>query len=352
MLAARVSLASRPRGEFTTGTCPLPPNGRCHRVANAFIRMDTHTFTYSDYHFGKLTVDPARTCGRGGVLAPVIQVSAIAEFGAINLGSNSRSVLVQELSGTAVIEHAGGFALPVAPMPIQRLFAAEPASHHIESMLRVTHPQLEAIEAARKNGDVGITLLLRLSFLVLAKTEVNPVAGFQIPHVVVDAGVASICAMIKVPQSTWVKDVLNQVGFGQVLLFEFPAYPVSALAGLGEAFEAAKRAQQQFNVGEYDLAVGLCRTAVQPLRNHLLSIKARSKGAAAADWAEKIGTATFDWLFTVTGKTHGVSSSTHYQGSSGRFSRLDAHMILTTTVSVLAYAARMEAIHSESPTAS
>ncbi len=71
--------------------------------------MDAHTFTYSNYHFGKLTVDPARTCGRGGALAPVIQVSATAEFGAINLGSNSRSVLVQELSGTAVIEHAGGF---------------------------------------------------------------------------------------------------------------------------------------------------------------------------------------------------------------------------------------------------
>jgi len=330
----------------------LPPNGRCHRLADVFIRMDTHPFTYSNYHFGKLTVDPARTCGRGGVLAPVIHVSATAEFGAINLGPNSRSVLVQELSGTAVIEHAGGFALPVAPIPIQRLFAAEPASQHVELMLRVTQPQLEAIEAARKNGDVGITLELKLSFLVLAKTGANPVVGFHVPHVVVDAGVASTSATIKVPQSTWVKDVLTQVGFGQVLLFEFPAYPVSALASLGEAFEAAKRAQQQFNVGEYDLAVGLCRTAVQPLRNHLLSIKARSKDATAADWAEKIGAATFDWLLTVTGKTHGVSSSTHHQGSSGRFSRLDAHMILTTTVSVLAYAARMEAVHSEAPMAS
>lgn len=211
--------------------------------------------------------------------------------------------------------------------------------------MRVSHPQLEAIEAARKNGDVGMTLQLRLSFLVLSKTGANPTVGFHVPHVVVDAGVAPLFATFKIPQSTWAKEVLPQTGYGQVLLFEFPAYPIGALAGLGEAFAAAKRAQEQFNVGEYDLAVGLCRNALQPLRNHLVSIKARLKDATAADWAEKIGAATLDWLLTVTGKTHGVSSATHHQGSSGRFSRLDAHMILTTTVSVLAYAARMENIH-------
>lgn len=122
---------------------------------------------------------------------------------------------------------------------------------------------------------------------MLAKTAANPVVGFHVPHVVVDTGVASISATFKVPQSTWVKEVLNNVGFGQILLFEFPAYPVSALAGLGEAFEATKRAQHQLNVGEYDLAVGLCRSAVEPLRNHLLSIKARSKDATAADWARE-----------------------------------------------------------------
>ena len=45
-----------------------------------------------------------------------------------------------------------------------------------------------------------------------------------------------------VPQSTWVTEVLSQVGYGQVLLFEFPAHPVGALAGLGEAFATVKRA--------------------------------------------------------------------------------------------------------------
>jgi hypothetical protein len=312
--------------------------------------METHTFTYNQYHFGRLMIDPARTVGRGGILAPVIHLSAGCEFSGINIDQQSRAILVQELSGTAVIEHAGGFALEVVPMPIQRICGAVAAEQHLELALRVTPSQIEAIEAGRKNADVGITLQLKLTFLVLAKTGAHPVVGFHVPHVVVDSAVTPLFATIKVPQSTWVKEVLPQLGFGQVLLFEFPAYPISALAGLGEAFAAAKRAQEQFNVGEYDLAVGLCRNALQPLRNHLISIKARSKDGTAADWAEKIGASTLEWLLTVTGKTHGVSSSTHHQGSSGRFNRLDAHMILTTTVSVLAYAARMENLHQGAPT--
>lgn len=331
------------------GVCQAVTTEQAYTPRPAF--METHSFTYSNYHFGRITINPAGTCGRGGVLAPVVQIAASAEIGGILLDQHSRAVLVQELSGTAVIEYAGGFALEVVRLPIQRLFAGTPATQHLELTLRVSQPQLEAIEAARNNGEVGISLNLKLSFLVLAKTEAHPVVGFHVPHVVVDAGVAPVFASIKVPQSTWVKEVLSQVGYGQVILFEFPAYPVSALAGLGEAFAAVKRAQQQFNAGEYDLAVGLCRNALEPLRTHLKGIKARSKDGTAADWAEKIGAATFDWLFTVAGKTHGVSSTTHHEGSSGRFNRLDAHMILTTTVSVLAYAARMESVNSGELTA-
>lgn len=319
--------------------------GGCGQTCASSLSMEMHTFSYSQHHFGKLTIDPTRTRGHGGALAPVIQAVASAEFWCLQQNNQDwRSILVQELSGKAVVNLAGGFALDMAPMPVSRVFAAGPAPHNFDLTFRVSQSQLEAIEVARKNGDIEITFQLQLTFQVLAKTGNQPTVGFHVPHVVVDAGVSSVTATIKVPQSTWAKEVLSQVGYGQVLLFEFPAFPVSALATLGEAFDAAKRAQQQFNTGEYDLSVGLCRNALQPLRNHLLKIKNQSKDGTAADWAEKVGAATFDWLMTVTGKTHGVSSTTHHEGTGGRFSRLDAHMILTTTVSVLAYAARIEVL--------
>lgn len=216
--------------------------------------METHPFTYSSSHFGKLGIDPARTVGRGGALAPTIHFAVSAEFGAIVSRTDSYSILVHALTGQAVIDHAGGFALDVIASPIQRLFAAEPTPQHVELFVRLNQSQLEAIEAGRKNRDVGVTLQLRLSFQVLAKIGAGVQTGFQVPHVVVDAAVAPLFVSFKIPQSTWVNEVLSQVGFGQVLMFEFPAYPVGALLGLGESFEAAKRAHQQFNAGEYPLS--------------------------------------------------------------------------------------------------
>lgn len=87
--------------------------------------MEVHTFAYSQYYFGKLMIDPSRTVGRGGALAPAIHLSVGVEFWGANLETESRPLLIQELSGTAVIDHAGGFALEITPMAIQRIFGGE-----------------------------------------------------------------------------------------------------------------------------------------------------------------------------------------------------------------------------------
>lgn len=307
--------------------------------------MNVQHFSYNQQHFGEIDFDPTQASGRGGHLAPALHLpTSFSLFPVKMIQGPQRSILVQELTGTAVIEHAGGFKLDVIPVSLHRLIAVGPARHNAELCLPITHEQIEAIEAGRKNGVVGISLQLRLSFLVLAIQD-NRFDGSQPPHLVVDAGTAPAWISFKIPQSVWTGAVLNGLGFGQVLLFELPAFPVNALTTLGEAFEAAKRAQAMFNAGEYDVAVGLCRTAVQPLRNHLKKIKEKVGNDTAADWAEKIGESTFHWLTTVLGKTHGVGSVAFHEGSTGRFSRLDAQMILTNVISILAYAARLENLH-------
>ncbi|MDP3072293.1 MAG: hypothetical protein Q8N18_18525 [Opitutaceae bacterium] len=312
--------------------------------------MNTHHFSYSDYQFAKVSFDPSSVCGRGGALAPALHLPASLELSPVAMMQGPvRGVLIQEIGGTAVVDHAGGFQLLVQTVPIQRVILSGPAPHHVELSLPVTRQQLEAIELARAQGDVSVSLQLRLSFLVLAPADGRCQTGFQVPNIILDAGSSAVFANFKIPQSVWAGSVLSGMGYGRVLLFELPAFPVAALSTLGEAFEAAKRAHAMFAAGEYDVTVGLCRTAVQPLRNHLKKIKEQAGDGTAADWAEKIGQATFDWLTTVTGKTHGVGSVAFHEGSSGRFSRLDAQMILTTTVSILAYAARLEKIHSATP---
>lgn len=304
--------------------------------------MHSHPFTYHQHHFGKISIDVTQASARGGGMAPALYLPAQLQISALEPASGQQvGFLAQELSGSAVIGHAGGFSVPLTPAPIQRVIMAGSFEQFVQLVFPLTGQQIEAIEQTR-TGEVSLSVHLLLHYLVLAQANAAPQAALYPPRTMLDAGLASIHANLKLPQSIWVHQVLPNLGHGQTLLLEMPAFPVSALATLGEAFEAAKRAQAMFQAGDYDVAVGLCRTAVQPLRNHLKKIKDRVGDGTAGDWAEKIGQATFEWLTIVTGKIHGVGSAALHEGSTGRFNRLDAQMILTTTFSLLAYAARLE----------
>lgn len=302
--------------------------------------MCAQTFTYSQAHFGEISVDVTEATGRGGAPAPVLTLPAQLHVWALE----SAGFLVQQLTGSVVVGHAGGFTLPLAPVSIQRTVVRQGfIKQFVELGFPIARHQVEAIEQNRQ-GDVNLSLQISLHYLVLAPVEMRT-ARAHLPCVILDAGTAVVHQQLKLSPSIWTGQVLPNLGHGQILLLEMPVFPVAALATLGEAFEAAKRAQAMFQAGEYDVAVGLCRTVVQPLRNHLKKIKEQAGDGTAGDWAEKIGQATFEWLTIVTGKTHGVGSAAFHAGSSGRFSRLDAQMILMTTFSVLAYAARLEGLH-------
>lgn len=85
------------------------------------------------------------------------------------------------------------------------------------------------------------------------------------------------------------------------------------------------------------------------MRNHLKKIKDAAVEGTSVDWADRIGTATFDWLTIVTGKTHVVARAATHEGSSGRFNHLNAQMNPTTTILLLAYAARLEKLSTPQP---
>lgn len=304
--------------------------------------MSAQSFSYSSRNIGSIDCDPTQVKGRGMALAPRLLVPLTLEMMALESTAQADvGIMFGSVTGFLVVDLAGGFPLNVDAYALQRIIMKGSTKQNVELEFPISLFQMEAIEKARNHGEVSLSLQLKVSYTVLSQgTEAK--VGFIPLRAVLDAGVAPVYLHVKVPQSIWTTQVLPAIGFGQVLLLELPAFPVSALASLGEAFAAAKRAQAMFDAGEYDLAVGLCRTAVQPLRNHLKKIKAEVGNDTAADWAEKIGDATFEWLTIVTGKTHGIGSVAAHEGSAGRFTRLDAQMILTTTVAVLAYAARLE----------
>lgn len=305
--------------------------------------MNAQSFTYSSRIIGSIGCDPTQVRGRGMALSPALQVPVKLQMSAMDpTPQQDVGIMFEEITGFAVVDHAGGFPIPLETFPIRRIIMKGSTDQHVDLEFRITHSQVEAIEKARASGDVSLTLQVKIGYTVICQGHGAPTVGVLPIRAILDTGVAPVFLNVKVPQSVWTNTVLPGVGFGQVLLFAMPAFPIAALASLGGAFEAAKRAQALFNSGEYELCVTMCRTAVEPLRNHLKRIKAELGDGTAGDWAQKIGDATFDWLTIVTGKTYGMGSAAVHEGSRGRFDRLDAQMILTTTVSLLAYAARLE----------
>jgi len=304
--------------------------------------MNAQPFTYSSRIIGSIGCDPAQVRGRGMALSPALHVPVKLQMNAMDpTPQQDVGIMFEDITGFAVVDHAGGFPIPLETFPIRRIIMKGSTDQHVDLEFRITHAQVEAIEEARACGDVSLTLQVKIGYTVICQVQGAPTVGVLPIRAILETGVAPVFLNVKVPQSVWTNNILPAIGFGQMLLFEMPAYPIAALASLGEAFEAANRAQALFNSGEYDLCVAMCRTAVQPLRNHLRRIKEKVGDDTPGDWAEKIGNATFEWLTIVTGKTYGMGSAAVHEGSRGRFDRLDAQMILTTTVSVLAYAARL-----------
>lgn len=143
-----------------------------------------------------------------------------------------------------------------------------------------------------------------------------------------------------IPGSLWIERVLPGLGYGLVTVIELPAVGLEAIKMLEHSYAALRKAEHRFKHGDYDEAVAFCRTAIDPVRDDLRKIKANEPNDLGADWAEKVGNSTVDWLTSIIGKTHGVANKPHHSPRSGYFSRLDAQMILTVTTSVLAFVGR------------
>lgn len=205
--------------------------------------------------------------------------------------------------------------------------------------------RVERIEQLRKK-DISFRLDFQLAFGTFGPptryqhqpSKTGPASAERISNL----GVLEANLNLTVPQSIWVDRILLGLGFGVIQLLEIPVISLEQCQALQHSWQALKRADEQFRLGDYDEAVGLCRTAVDPIRNKLKKLKEAQPDSLATDCVEKYGTATLDWLITILGKTHGVANTPHHSPHTGHFNRFDAQMILTIVSNVIAYVARFD----------
>lgn len=143
-----------------------------------------------------------------------------------------------------------------------------------------------------------------------------------------------------IPLSHWVGKVLPGLGYGKVKLIEIPTLEKIEPDTLKDAQEELVQAQDYFTRGDYDKAVGHCRSALEPLKDLLPEMKPLLTNSEN-EWINEVGQATYEWIDRTWKKTRDISSKAHHLPSIGHFSRFEAHTILMVTTALLSYSGKL-----------
>jgi hypothetical protein len=213
----------------------------------------------------------------------------------------------------------------------------------IDILVPVSYSTLEAAELNRR-GDVTLSFKLKLGITAYGEHRYIPPNVPPIPPGISDVALSTCEFGLQIPQSVWVTQVVNTSGYDQIRLVEFPSIDKTQHPDMANAYTALDRAQGYFKRGDYDTAVGDCRTALEPFW-HRLKKQRKENGElinskTTEQWAECVGEATVTWLQEVLKASWEVTHKRHHSHRSGHYSRLDAQMILAITTTVLSYIAR------------
>ena len=143
-----------------------------------------------------------------------------------------------------------------------------------------------------------------------------------------------------IPLSHWVDKVLPGLGYGKVKLIEIPTLEKIEPDTFKNAQEELVQAQNYFIQGDYDKAVGHCRSALEPLKKLLPEMKPLLTNSKN-EWINEVGQATYEWIDKTWKKTRDISSKSHHLPSIGHFSRFEAHTILMVTTALLLYSGKL-----------
>jgi len=316
--------------------------------------MTKASFTLDSYTIAELDIDPASVRGDGGADYPRLIVHGTIRFNPLKdsrfsqkrtVANAPEDLLFLSLTGQLFVEGQPSKIADSTSLPFFYVVSTVGYERQLTLEFALNAHRVEKIEQWR-DGDCRLRCEISVGVGIFGLPRYGPDANKPQPPHITDIRAVSTTASIPVLQSAWVNQVLPGLGYGLIHLIEMPGVSLEACKALSHSYEALDRAYERFKLGDYDEAVALCRTAVEPLRNELTQIKAGAADSLAADWAEKIGTVTVDWLKTVLGKTYGVANTPVHSPCTGHFSRLDAQMILTVATSVIGYVARTKAAKS------
>ncbi len=244
--------------------------------------------------------------------------------------------------------------------PMDQSYIAENRPNHLNYILRtggslpnsqvlleipLDQLRLSRIDHLRKGGDLKLRLdteLIADELVQIGDSGKFPdpeVWGFKRQHI------AHQHIHVVIPRSNWVQQVLPNTYFGKIHIIELPTIPIASCAALQQSYDALQQASKLVNEGYFQEAVAKCRIALQPFfeigERPDDSGKMREVPVLKRSWEKRIGKATYDWLDSSLAGLKGPGNDAAHR-SSISFGQLEAQMILTVTVAVVAYAVKMQ----------
>ena len=296
--------------------------------------------------FAEATVDEAQIYGHGGSLSPTL-------FFSVQLHISYRAS--QPEMGLEILLLDGKLSANNIPLgcsrvsPVNVLFHAKFDTLHqypVNLEFPISLSQLHFLEQNRTDAGVKLKLDFQLVYQKLKSSAGAPSSQYvqgiwghiQTAH-------TTAYGEFTIPRDIWIERVLPNVGFGRVLVLEFPAAPIESCQAIEHSFKALKQAVEQHKLGFYDEAAGKCRVAIDPFFERELVDPSHPElpriPVVRKSWEAKLGKATYEWLNASLGSIKWASNAPHHSPYA-RFGQFDSQMIITITANFIAFIARSQ----------
>jgi hypothetical protein len=279
----------------------------------------------------KVTIDGTGVCGRDGPDFPRMVIPTTWAFSALDGYRLTYQTVFAQLSASN-----GKTIADAAPRPFSYSVKAGNSFEGLHQLeFSLNRSQLEPLEILRgATSFFPLFLDLQVPVTAIREKQSGPdVLSYEGTHILQGRIAFEISA------NTWSEKVAPKLGIGLIKVFELPAVPLSEIKNYERAYQAFDKAHREFQRGEYDNAVGECRKAIDVIRKQLRGAQSKDAHVLTAEFAKNVGEATATWLMAMLDATNAVSNAPHHSPRA-HFGRFEAQMILTTTLSIVAYILR------------
>ena len=265
-----------------------------------------------------------RISGEGGYSNPVLKVP-LKMFYSQNTRDYNK-VIPQQIQGILFLN--GQKISFSQPFLVEYNMTKYPQDMHIELQFPINSNALEFVDKNR-NGDVSLKINIKIQYLDFREDGSPPIIG-----------VSTAETNFNIPQSDWVKGILPSLCNDRKILIELDVPEIDNKKQTVKAIEALKQAQDQFNNGLYDNAVGKCRIALEPYFD-MKEVGGVKRKVLKDKWKSQIGDATYNWITETMRSTSEATNKSHHS-TSPHYDRAEAQLIIIFTTGLIYFINRSD----------